>query len=176
MTDERLVARFRAGDTDAVRRLYEQFGRAVFTVGYKALGDRSLAEEVVQLTFLKAWQAADRFDPSQELAPWLYTIARRTAIDLFRREARHAPAEGEVDIVALPPSFEDLWEVWAVRSAIDRLPEAERQVVASMHYEGRTMQETAVELGVPLGTVKSRSHRAHLRLAALLDHVRRASA
>jgi RNA polymerase sigma-70 factor (ECF subfamily) len=81
-----------------------------------------------------------------------------------------------VDIAVLPPSFEDLWELWAVRSAVDRLPEAERRVVESLHYGGRTMQETAAELGVPLGTVKSRSHRAHGRLAALLGHLRRVSA
>jgi RNA polymerase sigma factor (sigma-70 family) len=176
MGDQRLVERFRGGDAEAVRQLYARFARPVFTVGYKALGDRSLAEEVVQLTFLKAWQAAERFDASQELAPWLYTIARRTAIDLFRREARHVSTELDVDIVALPPSFEDLWEVWAVRAAIDRLPEPERDVVKAVHYGGRTMQEAASELGVPVGTVKSRSHRAHGRLASLLGYVREASA
>lgn len=176
MTDDRLVERFRGGDADAVRQLYARFGRPVFTVGYKALGDRSLAEEVVQLTFLKAWQAADRFDADQELAPWLYTIARRTAIDLFRREARHVSTELDVDIVALPPSFEDLWEVWEVRAAVDRLPDVERDVVNAVHYGGRTLQEAASELGVPVGTVKSRSHRAHGRLASLLGHVREVSA
>ena len=60
MIDAKVVRRFQRGDPDAVRQLYEGFGRAIFAVGYKALGDRALAEEVVQLTFLKAWQAADR--------------------------------------------------------------------------------------------------------------------
>jgi RNA polymerase sigma-70 factor (ECF subfamily) len=68
MTDLRLAEGFRGGDPEAVRRVYETFAGPVFAVGHRALGDRSLAEEVVQLTFLKAWQAADRFDPSQELA------------------------------------------------------------------------------------------------------------
>ncbi len=180
MNDQRLVERFRRGDADAVRRVYDRFSRPVFTVGYKALGDRSLAEEVVQLTFLKAWQAAERFDPDLELAPWLYAIARRTAIDLFRRESRHSSVELDLDhtqsMAALPTTFEDLWEVWAVRSAVDELPEAERVVVELLHYRGRTMPEAAVELGIPLGTVKSRSHRAHQRLATLLDHVRQVSA
>ena len=176
MTDPRLVERFRRGDPDALRQLYERFGGAIFTVGYKALGDRSLAEEVVQITFTKAWVAAARFDPGEELAPWLYVIARRAAIDVHRREARHVASVLDTDIASLPTTFEQLSDAWAVRAAIDALPEVERQVVAAMHYEGRTMAETAEALGVPVGTVKSRSHRAHLRLAASLGHVREVSA
>jgi RNA polymerase sigma factor (sigma-70 family) len=172
----RVVARLRDGDPDAVHELYERYGRAIFTVGYRALGDRSLAEEVVQLTFLKAWQAAATFDPERALAPWLYAIARRTAIDVFRREARHVSSDHEIDIAALPPTFEELWEVWEVRTAVDRLPVGERVVIESMHYRGLTLQETADELGIPVGTVKSRSHRAHGRLASLLGHVREVSA
>lgn len=176
MRDPQLVERFRSGDADAVRQLYERFGRAVFTVGYKALGDRSLAEEVVQLTFTKAWRAAERFDPTVELAPWLYAIARRAAIDVFRRESRHVATSLDTDIAALPPSFEDLWDAWEVRSAVDRLPAAERDVIEALHYGDKTMTETAAQLGVPVGTVKSRSHRAHLRLVSLLGHVREVSA
>ena len=173
----RVVARLRQGDPDAVQELYRHYGRAVFTVGYRALGDRSLAEEVVQLTFLKAWQAADTFDPERALAPWLYAIARRTAIDVFRRESRHTSTDHhEIDIAALPPTFEDLWELWEVRTAVDRLPAAERSVVEAVHYRGLTLQETADELGIPVGTVKSRTHRAHGRLATLLGHVREVSA
>jgi RNA polymerase sigma-70 factor, ECF subfamily len=176
MVDQRLAERFHRGEPDAVRALYECFGRPVFTVAYRSLADRSLAEEVVQLTFLKAWRAADRFDPSHELAPWLYAIARRTAIDVYRRESRHATSPDEPEIAVLPPSFEDLWELWEVRAAVDRLPEVERQVLEATHYGAKTMQETADDLGLPVGTVKSRSHRAHARLATLLAHVREVSA
>lgn len=176
MVDAELVSSFRSGDADAVRELYARFGGAVFAVGYKALGDRALAEEVVQLTFLKAWQAADRYDEKRELEPWLYTIARRTAIDLFRREERHATTDADVELVSLPSSIEELWEVWEVRSAVDRLPDGEREVIEATHYLGKTMEETAALLDIPVGTVKSRSYRAHGRLAQLLDHVREATA
>lgn len=176
MKDSKLVERFCKGDPDALRQLYDRFGRAIFTVGYKALGDRSLAEEVVQITFTKAWVASGRFDPSEPLAPWLYVIARRVAIDVFRREARHVVSTLDSDIAALPPSFEELWDAWEVRTAIDLLPEVERTVIQALHYESKTMTETAAELGVPVGTVKSRSHRAHARLVSLLGHVREVSA
>ncbi len=104
----------------------------MFAVAYKALGDRSLAEEAVQLTFLKTWQAAERLEPDTEIGGWLYTITRRTAIDLYRRESRHTTVSLDAEIVALPTTFEDLWQVWEVRSMIDRLPDGERAVVESL--------------------------------------------
>ena len=84
------LQRFRSGDPEAVRAVYREYGRLVFAVAYKALGSRDLAEEATQQTFVKAWRAAASFDPARELGPWLATIARRTAIDLHRREARRA--------------------------------------------------------------------------------------
>ena len=64
----RVMRRFRDGDPGAVRDLYQQYGRAVFTVAYRALGDRDLAEEAVQQTFLKAWRASSGFDPHRDPA------------------------------------------------------------------------------------------------------------
>jgi RNA polymerase sigma factor (sigma-70 family) len=176
MSAHSIVAKLRRGDPDAVGRLYDEYGRRMFAVAFKALGDRSLAEEAVQLTFLKTWQAADRLEPDVELGGWLYTVARRTAIDLYRRESRHTAVSLDAEIVALPTTFEELWQVWEVRAMIDRLPEGERLVVEALHYKRQTMQETADDLGVPLGTVKSRTHRAYGRLAGLLGHLREATA
>jgi RNA polymerase sigma-70 factor (ECF subfamily) len=177
MREASLLRRFQAGDPEAVRALYERYGRAVFTVAVRALGDRTLAEEVVQQTFLQAWRSAERFDVDRDPGPWLYVIARRAAVDAFRRERRHrAERDDDVEIVALPPSFEGMWEAWEVRAAIDRLSEDERNVIEATHFKGLSHEEAAAELGVPVGTVKSRSHRAHRRLAGLLAHLREATA
>ncbi|HEX2369634.1 MAG TPA: sigma-70 family RNA polymerase sigma factor [Acidimicrobiia bacterium] len=175
---ERAMRRFRSGDPDAVRDLYQAYGRAVFVIALRALGDRVLAEDAVQQTFLQAWRAAERFDPSRDPGPWLYAIARRVAVDVYRRERRHrlVTREEEPEIAALPPSFERTWEAWEVRCAVDQLPEDERAVVRATHFQGFTHEEAAERLGVPVGTVKSRSHRAHRRLAGLLAHVREATA
>ena len=177
MSDQRLLRRFRSGDPEAVRQLYQRYGRAVFTVAYRSLGDRTLAEDVVQQTFVQAWRAASRFDDSKDPAPWLYAIARRAAVDAYRRERRHrVDRDDDTEIVALGASFEGLWEAWEVRAALDKLSEDERSVIEATHYHGFTHEEAADELGVPVGTIKSRSHRAHKRLAVLLDHLREASA
>ena len=99
------------------------------------------------------------------------------AIDVYRREARvGTPEELHDDQAAVVPlSFERTWEAWEVRCALDRLPPDEREVVRLAHYLGMTHTEIAARLDVPLGTVKSRSSRAHKRLAVLLAHVVRAT-
>src|SRR5262245_17497876 len=158
-----IAERFRASNPDAVREIYREYGRLVYAVAYKVLGERTLAEEATQQAFLQAWRAASSFDAGKELGPWLATIARRAAIDVHRRESRRSAqpldevAPTHPAVVALPPSAEQAYDVWEVRRAIDGLPEEERQVVRLQHVEGLTHSEIADRLAVPVGTVKSRS-------------------
>ena len=150
----------------------------MYAVVFKVLGDRGLCEEAAQQTFLQAWRGAGRFDPSRELGPWLATIARRVAIDLYRREARRAarPLEAirldDPAIVSAPKTADALYDVWEVRRAVSALPTNERDVARLQHFEGLTHAQIAKRLGIPVGTVKSRSFRAHRRLAADLGHLR----
>jgi RNA polymerase sigma-70 factor (ECF subfamily) len=174
--DARVMRRFRDGHPDAVRDLYDRYGRAIFTVSYRALGDRSLAEEAVQQTFLNAWRASSRFDPKRDPGPWLYTIARRVSVDLYRRERRHLSESDEPEVVVLPDTFEGTWEVWEVRAALSRIPLEERDILFATHYLGLTHEQASEHLAIPVGTVKSRSNRAHRRLAGLLSHLEEATA
>lgn len=165
MLDDGTVAGFRAGDPDAVRAVYRAHGGLVFAVAHRVLGDRSLAEEASQQAFVQAWRAARTFDASRHLGPWLATIARRAAIDVRRRESVRAHGSIEELGGREPASFavadlaDRAHEVWAVRSAIDELPREERDVVRLQHLGGLTHREIAEKLGLPIGTVKSRSHR-----------------
>ncbi len=172
---EHLVAGFIAGDPDAVRAIYQRFARPVATVARSVVGnDQTLIDDVVQQTFTKAWQASHTVDPSRDLAPWLYAIARRTAIDAVRYERRptrgdHAP---EADAPVGAPTMEQTWEAFQVRQALDVLPDDERTVLLLNHVGGLSHSEIADRLGVPVGTVKSRSHRALRRLGSSLQHLR----
>jgi RNA polymerase sigma factor (sigma-70 family) len=178
MIDAAVVAGFCAGEPEAVRAVYRTYGPTVFAVTHRMLGNRQLAEDATQQTFVQAWKAAARFDAGRELGPWLTTIARRVAIDVYRRESRRtaapldAVAADDPAIVTLPPGVDEVSDAWEVRRAIDALPPDEREVVRLQHLEGHTHTEISERLGVPVGTVKSRSHRAHQRLATRLAHLR----
>ena len=164
---------FRSGDPDAVRVIFRRYSGPVHTVVMSICGDRELAADAVQQTFVKAWKAAASFDADREIAPWLYAIARRAAIDMIRAERR--PTRGdhalEADVAVTPLSFERTWEAFEVRRAIDDLPVEERNVIRLTHLGGMTQQEISDQLDLPLGTVKSRAYRAHRRLAAALSHL-----
>lgn len=153
-----------------MKAVYERFRGPVFAISMTILHDHGLAADATQQTFIKAWQAATTYDADRELGPWIYAIARRTTIDIYRKNSRSV-ASDEVDTVSLPPSLDTIWEVFEVRSAIDQLPDEERQVIKLSHFDGLTHVEIAEHMGIPVGTVKSRSHRAHQRLIELLRHV-----
>ncbi len=179
--DSALLDAFRRREENAVRVLYREYGRLVYSVAHRVLGQHELAEEATQQTFVQAWQAADRVDVDRDPAPWLSTIAKRVAIDIYRREARRpARALDEVaaddrSLVSMPTEMDALDAVWRVRRAIDTLPVDEATIVRLQHLDGMTHNEISEKLGIAVGTVKSRSHRAHGKLASLLGHLRSGS-
>jgi RNA polymerase sigma-70 factor (ECF subfamily) len=178
VVDRAVRTRFREGDPDAVRAVYTEYGRLVYAVAFRALGDHGLAEEATQQTFLRAWRAADRLDPEREMAPWLAAIVRRVAIDVHRREALRSAdpidelSPGDPALVSSTPAVEGVIDTWEVREAVAALPADEAAVVRLQHFEGLTHTQIADRLGVAVGTVKSRSFRAHRQLATVLGHLR----
>jgi RNA polymerase sigma-70 factor (ECF subfamily) len=176
--DPAALAAFQRREPGAVRALYGTYGHLVFVVAHRVLRRHDLAEEATQQTFVRAWQAAGDLDVDRDPAPWLATIAKHAAIDIHRREARRAArslddvAENDRAVVTLPPDIATLDSVWQVRRAIESLPSEEAEVVRLQHLEGMTHTEIADKLDIAVGTVKSRSHRAHQRLARLLGHLR----
>ena len=123
MDEDGLADAFRTGSAEGVRAVYERYSGAVFTIALRVLGDRELAADAVQVTFLNAWRACGSLEPGRPMAPWLFTIARRAAIDLYRRRAHGPePVEPRDDAtITLPPSMECIWEAWQIRIALDRV-------------------------------------------------------
>jgi len=170
---ENLGERFAAGEPGALEAVFRAYGGPVNTVAMSILRDRELAAEAVQQTFVKAWRAAGSFDPRRELAPWLYSIARRTSLDVMRFEGSPTRSghEPEVEGSVREVGFEPTWEAWEIRRALESLPAEEREVIRLTHFLGHSHREVAELTGVAVGTVKSRSHRAHRRLAEMLAHL-----
>jgi len=166
--------RFRSGDEAALAEVFDEYSGPMMAVASHMLSDRRLAEEAVQQAFVQAWRAAATFEPDRPLGPWLRSIVRRTAVDVWRRERRHqARSFDEVPPGALPsveaPSIGAASDIWAVRQAVEALPPASREVIRLAHMEQLTQSEIAARLDVPLGTVKSRTHTAYRQLASALS-------
>lgn len=172
--DPDIIAAFRRGDPGAVGEIYEAYAGSLMAVATSVLGDPTAAADVVQQTFLKAWRAADTLDPKRPLGPWLRTIARRTALDAIRYESRRTgpPLSAVPEPAGAPVSFDAPLIAGEVRDALDQLPIEEREVIQLAHLDGLSHAEVARALGVPIGTVKSRSSRAHRRLASALRFLR----
>jgi len=166
--------RFRAGDAEALGEVYDRYGRSVWAVALQVTRAEHLAQEATQETFIRAWRAAGTYDPDRALGPWLLGIARHTALDVLRRELR--PTRGghdaEQDGVVEAPGIDRLWVSWTVQEALRQLSDDDREIVRLTFYEDLTHTQVAERLNVPVGTVKSRSHRLYRRLAKLLEHVR----
>jgi RNA polymerase sigma-70 factor, ECF subfamily len=178
--DDRLGRRFACDPAAVFDDVFVTHSGRMFAVAMRVLGDRYLAADAVQVAFMQAWRAADRFDPERPLAQWLLTIVRRAAIDVYRHHhdrGRHIAAEPhtwEHRQSTTEPADELVLRYWRadlVRQAVDRLPTADRAVVTLVHLGQLSQREAAAVLGIPLGTVKSRLFRAQRRLATTLHHL-----
>jgi RNA polymerase sigma-70 factor, ECF subfamily len=150
-----------------VDELYAQHAAALHAYAQRLLGgDRFQAEDVVQETFLRAWRHASRLR-SASARQWLFTVARRIVIDRYRRReaeptARRAPDGGSDEL-------EDAVLSWDVTAAFRTLSAEHRAVLVEVHYRDRTIAEAARVLGIPEGTVKSRTYYALHALRRALE-------
>jgi RNA polymerase sigma-70 factor (ECF subfamily) len=158
----------------AISKLYDRYSRTVFGVGFKILGDRSLAEELIQEVFLKVWRSSGTFDPSRaSFSTWLYRVTRSVALDLYRKRAHRVRqvSDGDVHIATTMDSsagpqeiVDESWLSWRVSRALDMLDAQHREVIDLAYFEGLTQREISERTGMPLGTVKTRTARAYKRL------------
>src|SRR6478672_6378744 len=126
----------------------------------RSLGDRGLAEEAVQETFVRAWRAADRFDDELgSLRTWLFAIVRNVVIDLSRARAVRpglSSTDGADDALFVDEAFDRVLTAWQVEEALRMLSEEHRAALVEVHYKARSYNDVANSLGVPVGTIKSR--------------------
>ena len=172
LTDGDLIRRVARRDANAFEALDHRFARPVFGLALRRLGDRMRAEDAVQETFAAVWRSARTYKPDRGAgAPWLYAVARNAIVD--RSRSRSEPP-GEVPDIAsteLGPDerAEASYVSWRVHRALESLPPNERDVIELAYYSGLSQSEVADFLGIPLGTVKTRTRAGLGRLADLLE-------
>jgi RNA polymerase sigma-70 factor (ECF subfamily) len=169
-----LIAKIAArNDDDAARRLYRKYRMELFRFGVHVLNDQGLAEEMVQETFIKFCQRAGSYDATRgSVRAWLFTMARSAAIDIARRPSSRPLLP--VEDFQLPPQYDTVDEaltVLTVDQALDKLPSIYGDVMRLVR-DGFTHSEIAERLGIPIGTVKSRSAKAADTLRAELASLR----
>lgn len=177
LDEQELIARSRDGDTGAFEQLVRIHQGIALRVAYLVVRDHGEAEDVTQEAFVKAFGSMGRFRPGSPLRPWLLRIVRNEALNRVRSRKRrerlaqragYDPVSG--DAVPSPEAVvttEDLNR--RVLDALDDLPERHRSVVAHRFLLDLSERETARVLGIPVGTVKSRTARALDKLRGQLD-------
>lgn len=166
-------------DEALVAAVYAEHGRALLAYATRLTGDRASAEDVVQETLVRVWKHPDVLVNGRgSVRGWLLTVARNIVIDRARtRSARPAEVTGEeMAAPTAPDHAEAVVDSLVVLDALERLSPEHRGVLAHLYFAGRTLDETARVLGVPPGTVRSRSHYALRALRRLVDPVEEVSA
>jgi RNA polymerase sigma-70 factor (ECF subfamily) len=133
-------------------------------------GDYQQAEDIVQETMTRAWQRSDSLTPD-EAGPWLFTVAHNLVVSGFRRRSAR-PTEvpiGERDFPTVGDEIDRVLQSWQIASVLRGLSEDHRRVIIELFYRRRTVSEAAAVLGIPAGTVKSRSYYALRALRVALE-------
>jgi RNA polymerase sigma-70 factor (ECF subfamily) len=185
-TDADVLLAVRQHDRAAFEELYRRYSGRLFSLGLKLLGDAGLAEELVQETFVRLWRTTATFDPAKGSASaFIFVIARRLAVDLWRRPSSRArpplaPADGDADGLgrstaarAGAGAVDDPVDAFVlsvvVRDALDSLSPSHREVLELAYRSDLTQRQIARRLEVPLGTVKTRAYYALRALKLALE-------
>ncbi|HXT18554.1 MAG TPA: sigma-70 family RNA polymerase sigma factor [Gemmatimonadaceae bacterium] len=190
LPDADVVALAQQGRDAAFRELIRRYERPVFSLIYRMVRDRELAEDLAQDTFIKVLNHIDRYRPEFKLSSWLFKIANNVAIDHLRRRtldtvsidgSPHAQTADaieatSIDVVGDRESALDELEAREMGASIERaiasLRPEYRSCIMLRHVEGRSYEEIAATLDLPLGTVKTYIHRARHELRRALEHLR----
>lgn len=177
MTDTSTAGPGGLRDEIALRAAHRAHAAELYRFVLRQLGDPGAAEDVVQETFLRAWRTADRFDARRgPLRAWLFAIARNLVIDHARRRAVRPVQPVEADsLVALAGGDggfdEATMTAWMVEEALRRLSDDHRVVLVETYLRGRPYAEVSADLGIPVGTVRSRVFYGLKALRVVLDEM-----
>jgi RNA polymerase sigma-70 factor, ECF subfamily len=164
--ESELIRRAQAGEQQAFQQIARQHSEPLLCCALTLCRDRQLAEDIAQETLLEAWRSIGRFDGERRFSTWLYGILRHRFLKARRRVSRRIVVDTPTDDLssmsqtATDPSRESQREEDAerIRSAVSDLPDEHRQVIELRFFADAKLDDIAVTLGIPLGTVKSRLH------------------
>ena len=155
------------GDEEALGSLYDRYGKLSYGVALRVLRNAALAEDAVQEAFLTVWRQAGTYDRDRgKVSTWILTLVHRRAVDLVRRERRFdaLAIDPPAPLAPVESVTDDVARRLELQAALRTLSSAEREVLELAYWDGLTQSQIARALGVPLGTVKSRTFTALAKL------------
>jgi RNA polymerase sigma-70 factor (ECF subfamily) len=181
MEDGDVVVRLQRREPQAMAELYDRYGGMIYRLVLRMVRDTGIAEDLVQETFLRAWNRAGGFDSERGAAgPWLLAIARNRALDYLRAQSRRGANTMELNEAEHPAQFVDFPAealnfdlARQVRRAMEQLTADQRAAIELAYFEGLSQSEIAEHMGQPLGTVKTWMRRAMLRMRESMGSVNR---
>lgn len=163
-----------AGETELMRALHDEHAQALWTFALRLTsGDHARAEDVMQETLLRAWKSPRVLDGTHgSVRGWLFTVARHLVVDEWRsaRSQREFTSAAPPE-VAVPDDTDRVLESWLIADGLARLSPDHRAVLVECFYRRRSVAEAAARLGLPEGTVKSRTHYALRALRLALEEM-----
>ncbi len=190
LSDQDVILHAREGRESAFRELIRRYERPVFSVIYRMIRDREMAEDLAQETFIKVLNALDRYDPKYKFSSWIFKIAHNATLDQLRKKepdtlslegSPHARTQEQAEATSFtavataenPEQYTQSKELGSeIEAAIEKLRPEYRAVIVLWHIEGRPYDEIAEILDLPLGTVKTYIHRGRNELREMLQHLR----
>ncbi len=177
-SDLALMERIALRNTDALKALYDRYGRVAFALAYRVVGDAAVAEEIVQDAFETAWNKGHAFEALKggNVRGWLLTIVHRRSLDYRRREYDRRPRSLPIDAMDQVLASPDVWKGVSakllgeqVRHAMNTLPADQRRAIDLAYFEGLSHGEIAARENAPLGTVKGRLRLGLGKLSRVLE-------
>jgi len=180
LDDVTLISLITRSDNEAMRVLYDRYSRLVFSLSLNIVGDQAVAEEITQDVFTSVWEKAMTYRAEQSrVSTWLSSITRYRSIDILRRKGsrpeQHSISWSDLhtDVIANPETTSEMAELSImrkrVRAALAELPVEQRDALALAYLKGYSHSEIALELGEPLGTIKTRIRLAMQKLRIILE-------
>ena len=167
-----LLLRLQRREPQALAELYDRYGGMVYRLAVRMVRDTGIAEDLVQETFLRAWNRASCFDSERgAVGPWLLAIARNRALDYLRAQGRRGAGNIELNETEHPSLFVDFPAealnfdlARQVKRALSKLPSQQREAIELAYFEGMSQSEIAERMGQPLGTIKTWTRRAMVQM------------
>jgi RNA polymerase sigma-70 factor (ECF subfamily) len=182
ISDEKLISRYLKGDEQSLEVLIKRYLKPIYGLAYRFVGDSADAEDIAQEAFVRVWRNIKKFDQQKSFRPWLFAIARNTALDYLKKKkplpfsrfenenSGNFLAETFADSASLPSQLaEDKNITSLLTAALKKLSPKYSQVFSLRHDDQLTFRQIAQALKEPLNTVKSRYRRAVITLKEILS-------